>query len=291
MIKAEMARGSPLVSGRRATSSEFPGTGSDGGAGLADGPRTVRNGECRFRSGHWTTAAKSHMILPIALFGPVTSFLFWIPALCAIVLLWWFLKRSRTGSTAGISRRRLRLALPRPLFRGGPLRFQSQATQSATQPQQTGGMADLGTVSRPSGDYRPWNKRLPVSRRVIDQIHIAAKQETPISAVLLTTSPPTVKLTEDGSLPVVTELKLVSTLEEVQLLTQTVPPERIVATFHNHETQLDVLPHDAKLFLGVDSQLGNKLHLIGSRRGIQFYSANGDDPEIPSSREREQDRR
>lgn len=141
------------------------------------------------------------------------------------------------------------------------------------------------------GDYKPWSKRLPTSRSVIDHIHIAARQETPLYAVLLTTSPPTLKITEEGQLPVVTELKLVRTLEDVQSLTQSTMPERIVATFHNHLERLDVLPHDARIFLNVDSQLGTKLHLIGSKKGMQFYSVNGDDPAIPSSREREQDRR
>jgi len=122
---------------------------------------------------------------------------------------------------------------------------------------------------------------------VLAQIRDLAGQQTPRSAVLLTTSPPTIKATQDGLLPIVTEIREVESLEELRGTVGSVfgiASDRIVGTFHNHASCLDVLPHDRRIFEDIDNLLGTKLHIIGSRTGIQFYCA-GNGPAITGSRD------
>jgi hypothetical protein len=129
------------------------------------------------------------------------------------------------------------------------------------------------TPQRQTAAYEVWNKRLPVTSKVLEQIRSLAKSGEPFSGLLVSTHPVTMRMTQDGATPIVTRLIVVKDL---------VPPnfsgidcKDLVATFHTHHSRLDVLEHDERLFRIVDAFAGPKIHIIASVRGLRFYSARG----------------
>lgn len=127
-------------------------------------------------------------------------------------------------------------------------------------------------------DYVVCNDKLPMSNQVHEQLCALARSPTPNSALLLSTSPPTIKMAESGPAPVVTELRSVASLENLQ----GVPKDgrNTVGSFHNHLNDLGLSPHDSRIFQNLDRWLGPKYHVVGSRQGLRVYVASNQNPAV-----------
>lgn len=137
--------------------------------------------------------------------------------------------------------------------------------------------------------YESWSGQIPMTKESHDLLCALAGNTTPISALLITTSPPSIGMTKDGPVPIVTQLKTLTTLEDMQNLPQS-DSNNVVADFHNHSECLELLEHDARLFRRIDNLLGPKLHIIGSKRGLRIYATSNHDPAVFNLRENEERR-
>jgi hypothetical protein len=127
-------------------------------------------------------------------------------------------------------------------------------------------------------NYQAWNGQLPMSRQVHDQLRALANNPTPVSAVLLSTNPPTIKITRTGPTPIVTELKTVTSLENLQ--TFPTSDRSTIGTFHNHLKDSQLLEHDVGIFEKFDKWAGPKYHIIGSPKGLRFYCVSNQNPAV-----------
>jgi len=125
-----------------------------------------------------------------------------------------------------------------------------------------------------SRKHKSWNNTLPMKWEVLEQIRSLAKTGSICSAYLVSTDPPTIKMTPDGPMPVVDRLILMQN----GFGNQSVPPN-VVATYHTHPEGLDILDHDERLFTVIDALIGPKVHIIASPAGLRYYCAS-DGPEI-----------
>lgn len=135
--------------------------------------------------------------------------------------------------------------------------------------------------TQPQGGYVLCNDPLPMSNQVHEQICALARSPTPNSALLLSTSPPTIKMTESGPAPVVTELRSVPSLENFQGLSK--DARNTVGSFHNHLNDLSLSQHDSRIFQNLDRLLGPKYHVVGSRQGLRIYVASNQNPVVQSA--------
>lgn len=119
--------------------------------------------------------------------------------------------------------------------------------------------------------YVIWNQRLPITRKVLEQIRGLAKSNEPFSGLLVSSHPATIKMTENGPMPIVTCLIAVKDLDASNL--SGTACDDMVATFHTHRSSLETLEHDERLFRVIDAFAGPKLHIVGSAKGLQFYRA------------------
>jgi len=122
-----------------------------------------------------------------------------------------------------------------------------------------------------TANYVVWNERLPVTRKVLEQVRALAKSNEPFFGALVSTHPPTIKIARHIALPIVTQLVAVRDLDPSNL--GGVTRDDLVATFHTHRSDLSVLEHDERTFRLVDAFAGPKIHIIGSVKGLQFYRA------------------
>lgn len=126
--------------------------------------------------------------------------------------------------------------------------------------------------------YEIWNNKLPMTRKVLEQVRGLAKSSEPFFGVLVSSHPPTIGMTENGPMPLVTRLIAVKDLDPSNF--DGVSPEDLVATFHTHQSKLEVLKHDESTFRIIDAFAGSRIHIIGSMNGLQFYHARHSLPAI-----------
>jgi len=119
--------------------------------------------------------------------------------------------------------------------------------------------------------YKDWDNKLPMTKKVLEQVIGLARSNEPFFGVLVSTHPPTIKMTKNGPMPIVTRLVAVNNLDPSSF--NGIAHEDLVATFHTHRLRLDVLEHDERLFRVVDAFAGPKIHIIGSVKGLQLYCA------------------
>jgi len=119
------------------------------------------------------------------------------------------------------------------------------------------------------GTYEIWSNKLPMTRKVLEQVRSLAKSNEPFFGVLVSTHPPTIGMTGNGPIPLVARLIAVKDLDPSSL--GDISGGDLVATFHTHRSRLDVLEHDENAFRVIDAFAGPKIHIIGSVNGLQFY--------------------
>jgi hypothetical protein len=141
------------------------------------------------------------------------------------------------------------------------------------------------TAQQEAVAYQIWNKKLPVTGRVLEQIRRIAKSNEPFSGLLVSTHPPTIKIMENGTIPVVT--RLIPTEDFHAKSLNEVPHEALVATFHTHRSDLSVFEHDERIFKLVDALAGPKIHIVGSSRGLRFYIGRGGPASVTRDRNEE----
>jgi hypothetical protein len=124
-----------------------------------------------------------------------------------------------------------------------------------------------------TGAYELCNKKLPIAGKVLEQVRGLAKSNEPFSGILVSTHPPTIKIMESGTMPVVTQLIPIENFDANNL--NRISHKDLVATFHTHRSDLAVFEHDERIFKLVDAFAGPKIHIIGSVRGLRFYRARG----------------
>jgi hypothetical protein len=117
-----------------------------------------------------------------------------------------------------------------------------------------------------------------MTRKVLEQVRSLARSNEPFFGVLVSTHPPTIGMTENGPIPLVTRLIAVKDLDPSNF--DGVSPEDLVATFHTHQSKLEVLEHDESAFRIIDAFAGPRIHIIGSMNGLQFYHARHSPPAI-----------
>jgi hypothetical protein len=122
--------------------------------------------------------------------------------------------------------------------------------------------------TRPT-NYEIWSNKLPMTRKVLEQVRSLAKSNEPFFGVLVSTHPPTIGMTGNGPIPLVARLIAVKDLDPSSL--GDISGGDLVATFHTHRSRLDVLEHDENAFRVIDAFAGPKIHIIGSVNGLQFY--------------------
>jgi len=193
---------------------------------------------------------------PEVMLGSIVASLIATAVLSAVVWMIWNLVRRRVSSTR-------RFASPIPLH----ARLRNLASTANRRPR----FSTPQTAIRQASAYEVWDGRLPTTGKVLEQVKGLARSNVQFSGLLVSTHPPTIKVMEGGSMPIVTRLIPVGGFDSGNL-NQTIP-EELVATFHTHRSDLSIFEHDEQLFKLVDAFAGPKIHVIGAVRGLRFYRA------------------
>jgi hypothetical protein len=121
------------------------------------------------------------------------------------------------------------------------------------------------------GNYKLHNDLLPMTKPIFQQFTTLTKSPDPVECLLLSTDPPTVKVIDKKILPVITAIETVELESFSQYYTKL--PKTVVATYHQHETNTDMLSHDERIFQTVDGLIQPKLHIIGAAGKYRIYCA------------------
>jgi hypothetical protein len=144
-----------------------------------------------------------------------------------------------------------------------PLRWQSKSAIQA-------GPDGRGSYEK-NQRFVPLNAKIPITTSVYQNIRTMAGHLEPISVVLKTTSPPTLKKTSEGMFPIVTEMQMLDSFELLRSFNQEQKP-RIVGTLHNHKDDYSLNESCEKKLSNVDLLFGRKLiHIVVCPRGMQLY--------------------
>jgi hypothetical protein len=129
--------------------------------------------------------------------------------------------------------------------------------------------ADAHAVGR---NFVIWSKAFPIEKRVFEEFDALLRSSTPTQFLLLSTDPPTLKMTRWGPAPIVTALYQVEDLEKFPEYYTRVP-KSVVATAHNHLKGATIVDHDIEIFEKIDRLVGKKVHVIGTRSERRMYCA------------------
>ena len=124
---------------------------------------------------------------------------------------------------------------------------------------------------RNQSNYKLYNDLLPMTKPIFQQFTTLTKSSDPVECLLLSTDPPTMKVIDKKILPVITAIETVELESFPQYYTKL--PKTVVATYHQHETNTDMLSHDERIFQTVDGLMQPKLHIIGAAGKYRIYCA------------------
>jgi hypothetical protein len=120
--------------------------------------------------------------------------------------------------------------------------------------------------------YALWNRKLPMTRQVYERVRELATHPEPIYALLRTTTPPTLKKTDDGIYPIVTDLEVFESFDDLRLRVSR-KDDSAVGTLHNHRNNADLIEDCERKFSSLDLIIGNKVHLIVCPSETRLYRA------------------
>lgn len=120
--------------------------------------------------------------------------------------------------------------------------------------------------------YALWNRKLPMTRQVYERVRELATHPEPIYALLRTTSPPTLKKTDDGIYPIVTDLEVFESFDDLRLRVSR-KDNSAVGTLHNHRNNTQLTESCEIKLCNLDLVVGSKLHVIVCPSGMRVYRA------------------
>ncbi len=125
-------------------------------------------------------------------------------------------------------------------------------------------------------NFKVWSKAFPIEKRVYEEFDGLLRSNSPTRFLLLSTDPPTLKMTQWGPMPIVTALYQVEDLDKFPEYYTTLP-KNVVATAHNHLKDASIAEHDIEIFESIDRLIGMKVHVIGTKIERRMYCT-GDGP-------------
>jgi hypothetical protein len=191
----------------------------------------------------------------------IAAFLGLAGLLASAFFVYMFTKKLAIFGGNTISEWREEFAASRPvravaILRELPLRWRSKST---IQPE-----ADATR-------FRALEIKIPITTSVYRNIRMMGSHPEPISAILKTTSPPTLKKTADGMFPIATEIQMLESFDQLGSINQG-QKLRVVGTLHNHKNDYGINESCEKKLSNIDLLFGrNLVHLVVCPKGMQLY--------------------
>jgi hypothetical protein len=119
--------------------------------------------------------------------------------------------------------------------------------------------------------FVPLDIKIPITSTVYNNIRTMGSHPEPISAILKTTSPPTLKKTSEGMFPIVTEVQMLESFDLLRSFNQE-QKSRVVGTLHNHKDDYGLAESCEKKLSNADLLISRKLiHIVVCSKGMQLY--------------------
>jgi hypothetical protein len=119
--------------------------------------------------------------------------------------------------------------------------------------------------------FVPLDVKIPITTSVHKNIRMMGSHPEPISAILNTTIPPTLKKTPEGIFPIITEMQMLVSFDHLRAFNSEQKP-RVVATLHNHKDDCILTQSCERKLANVDLLFGrNLIHIIVCPKGMQLY--------------------
>jgi hypothetical protein len=205
--------------------------------------------------------------LPLGTLGTLgdtlAAFIGLVGLLASLFFVYTFARRLRIFGGNRIREWRDEFVASRPVqavanLGGLPLRWRTRSAIKSEPREQKSRFASLGV-------------QIPITTSVYKSIRMMANHPEPISAILKTTSPATLKKTSEGIFPIITEMQMLESFDHLRSINHEQKP-RVVATLHNHKDDYGLAETCEKKLSNVDLFFGrNLVHIVVCPNGMQLY--------------------